>query len=89
MSASVPLQRVIDHHTTPREEGMVFAQAKPKMAVYTQFVLLSDAMFREPTLEDIVAETRQTYDGPLSVGEDLMTFEIGDVVTIRPHNVTR
>jgi ribonuclease Z len=38
---------------------------------------------REPTLADIVAETRQAYDGPLEVGEDLMSFEIGDTVTSR------
>ena len=27
-------------------------------------------------------ETRETYDGPLEVGEDLMAFEIGDTVTV-------
>jgi hypothetical protein len=26
---------------------------------------------------------RQTYDGPLEVGEDLMSFEIGDEVIVR------
>jgi ribonuclease Z len=30
-----------------------------------------------------VAETRETYDGPLQLGEDLMSFEIGDKITIR------
>ena len=34
-------------------------------------------------LHDIVAETRETYDGPLVVGEDLMTFDIGEIVTMR------
>jgi hypothetical protein len=33
---------------------------------------------------DIVAGTRETYDGPLQVGEDLMCFEIGDTVIVRP-----
>jgi hypothetical protein len=28
-------------------------------------------------------ETRQTYSGPLAVGEDLMAFEIGETVTVR------
>jgi ribonuclease Z len=36
-----------------------------------------------PTVDDLVAETRQTYGGPLQVGEDLMQFEIGDHVTVR------
>jgi ribonuclease Z len=76
-------QRIIGHHTTPREAGQVFAKAKPKLAVYTHIVLLSSATIPEPTLADVVAETRQTYDGPLEVGDDLMSFEIGDTVTVR------
>jgi ribonuclease Z len=76
-------QRIIAHHTTPSEAGQVFAKAKPKLAVYTHIVLLSGATIPEPTLEDVVAETRQTYDGPLQVGDDLMAFEIGDTVTVR------
>ncbi|MGB9366604.1 MAG: hypothetical protein WCE79_11400 [Xanthobacteraceae bacterium] len=76
-------QRIIGHHTTPSEAGQVFAKAKPKLAVYTHIVLLSSATIPEPTLAEVVAETRQTYDGPLEVGEDLMAFEIGDSVTVR------
>ena len=34
------------------------------------------------TLDDVVAETRQVYSGPLVVGEDLMAFEIGDTITV-------
>jgi len=30
-----------------------------------------------PTIADIVGATRQTYQGPLAVGEDLMTFDVG------------
>jgi len=36
-----------------------------------------------PTLDELVAEVRQTYDGPLEVGEDLMSFEIGETVTVK------
>jgi ribonuclease Z len=76
-------QRIIAHHTTPSEAGQVFAKAKPKLAVYTHIVLLSSATIPEPTLDDVVAETRTTYGGPLEVGEDLMTFEVGDKVTVK------
>ena len=76
-------QRIIAHHTTPSEAGLVFTKAKPKLAVYTHIVLLSSATISEPTLGEVVAETRTTYDGPLEVGEDLMAFEIGDTVTVR------
>ena len=76
-------QRIIAHHTTPSEAGQVFAKAKPKLAVYTHIVLLSSATISEPTLEEVVAETRTTYGGPLEVGDDLMAFEIGDTITVR------
>src|SRR5258708_30985308 len=37
------------------------------------------------TIEEIVAETRKTYSGPLQVGGDLMSFDITDAgVTINP-----
>ena len=77
------VQRIIGHHTTPKEVGMVFSQAKPKLGVYTHIVLLSSEKIAEPTLDDLVAETRTTYGGALEVGEDLMSFEIGDTVTVR------
>jgi len=86
LATSIPVQRIIAHHTTPREAGLVFSKANPKMAVYTHIVLQSNEKFSEPTLDEVVAETRQTYGGPLTVGEDLMSFEIADTVTVRRYN---
>jgi len=77
------IQRIIAHHSTPREAGRVFAQTKPKLAAFTHIVLLGSEQIDPPTIHDIVAETRQTYSGPLIVGEDLMTFEIGDTICVR------
>jgi ribonuclease Z len=77
------IQRIIAHHSTPREAGRVFAQTKPKLAAFTHIVLLGSERIDPPTIHDIVAETRQTYGGPLIVGEDLMAFEIGDTVCVR------
>jgi ribonuclease Z len=77
-------QRIMAHHTSPHDVGRVFAQAKPKLAVYTHIVMLSSETVTEPTLADIEAETRETYAGPLQFGEDLMAFEIGDTVTVHP-----
>jgi ribonuclease Z len=76
------VQIVLAHHTAPKEAGMVFSQAKPKLAVYTHFVLLGNATVPLPTVDEVIAETRQTYSGPLEAGEDLMSFEIGDTVTV-------
>ncbi len=77
------MQRILGHHITPRDAGRVFAQTKPKLAAYTHLALLGSDKIPPPTLGELVAETRQTYDGPLAVGEDLMAFDIGDTVTVR------
>jgi ribonuclease Z len=76
------IQRIVAHHVTPQEAGRVFAQARPKLAAYTHFVMLASAQVTAPSLDDVVAQTRQTYDGPLALGEDLMTFEIGETVKV-------
>ena len=76
-------QRIIAHHTTPRDVGRVFAQTRPKLAAFTHILQLGNAEIPAPTIDDIIAETRETYDGPLVVGEDLMAFEIGATVSVR------
>jgi ribonuclease Z len=81
------IQRIIAHHVTPREAGRVFAKAKPRLAAYTHLVMLASEQVPPPTLEDILAETRETYLGPLVVGEDLMSFEIGDTVSVKRFEV--
>jgi ribonuclease Z len=86
LSSSPYMQRVMDHHTSPREAGLVFALAKPKLAVFSHLVFLGSDKIPPPTVDDIVAGTRETYSGPLQVGEDLMSFEIGDTVTVRQRN---
>lgn len=77
------IQRIIGHHTTPQEAGQVFSQAKPKMAAYTHLVLLASKLIPSVTLGELVSETRKTYNGPLEVGEDLMSFEITDKIMVR------
>jgi ribonuclease Z len=77
------IQRIMAHHTTAREAGTVFAQARPKLGVYTHIVFLASEKVPRATVDELVAETRLTYDGPLEVGEDLMSFEIGEQVSVR------
>jgi ribonuclease Z len=68
-------QRVIDHHTTPEQAGTVFSRVKPRLAVYSHVVPFNAT--------DLMAHTRKTYSGPLEVGEDLMSIEIGDKVQVQ------
>jgi ribonuclease Z len=71
------VQRVMAHHTSPQEAGRVFQIARPKLAVYTHLVLLARPGVPAVTTEELVAQTRAAYDGPLVVGEDLMAFNVG------------
>jgi ribonuclease Z len=76
------IQRILNHHTTPREAGLVFARAKPKLAAYTHLVMLAGEDIPPPSIQELITQTRETYAGPLEVGEDLMSFEIGAAVTV-------
>lgn len=74
------LQAIVGHHTTAQQAGTIFNQVKPKLAVYSHIVP-GDAT-------DLVPLTRKTYSGPLEVGEDLMSFDIGESVVVhRPATI--
>jgi ribonuclease Z len=77
------IKRIMAHHTTAREAGMVFARAGPKLAAYTHLVFLASKDVPPATVNDLIAETRKSYDGPLEVGEDLMCFEIGKTISVK------
>ncbi len=74
---------VLAAHTSPHDAGEVFRRTRPKLAAYTHVVLFGTAQNPAPSIEQLIARTRETYTGPLEVGEDLMTFEIGNMVTVR------
>jgi ribonuclease Z len=79
------IRRVLNHHTTPQEAGLVFARAKPKLAAYTHLVMLASTSVPPPSIQDLIALTRETYAGPLEVGEDLMSFEISETIKVQRH----
>jgi ribonuclease Z len=69
------IDNIVAHHITADEAGVVFARVKPRLAVYAH---ISDA--------DLITPARKSYSGPLEAGEDLMTIEIGESVTVRRPN---
>ena len=89
LASSEQFQRIVAHHTTPEEAGIVFAEVNPKLAVYTHFVILSGPTIPEAPLSTLIPRTRTNYDGPLVVGEDLMSFEVGDTISISQAARTR
>jgi ribonuclease Z len=81
------LMAIFNLHTSPEQCGEIFAQAKPKLAAFTHIVLMGAPAFAvpfpAPTVQQMIDETRKSYQGPLESGVDLMTFEIGDTVTVK------
>jgi ribonuclease Z len=67
-------KKIIEHHTTPEQAGIVFTRVKPKLAVYSHIV--------PPDVPGVIPHTRKTYAGPLELGEDLMSIEIGDKIEV-------
>lgn len=76
VTADSPEQRkkIVEHHTTPEQAGTVFLRVKPRLAVYSHIV--------PPDVPDVIPHTRKTYAGPLEVGEDLMSIDIGDKIEV-------
>ena len=74
---SPAIQAIANHHVTPQEAGTIFARTHPRLAAYTHLSVIGTPTVPSVTTDDIVSQTRETYQGPLVVGEDLMAFEIG------------
>jgi ribonuclease Z len=82
LASSEQIRRIVAHHTTPEEAGIVFAEVSPKLAVYTHIVILNSRIIPEAPLSSLITRTRENYDGPLVIGEDLMSFVVDDAVSI-------
>jgi ribonuclease Z len=90
LQARPQLKSIFDLHTSPEQCGEIFDKTRPKLAAYTHLVFFGGPAFGAPvpapTVDDLIAETRKAYAGPLESGEDLMTFEIGEAVTVKRPN---
>jgi len=64
---------IADHHTDGVEAGRVLQRVQPKLAVFSHSPVTSAAT---------LALVRQNYAGPVEFGEDLMTIEVGDTVSV-------
>jgi ribonuclease Z len=76
-------KRILDHHTSAAEAGRVFAQVRPRLAVFTHLVGASYSAGDRAPIEDALSEARQTYAGPLEMGEDLMRFVLSKTVEVK------
>ncbi len=65
---------VAAHHTDPVEAGNVLQAARPKLALFSHY---------NGAPSSILPLVRQHYAGPVEFGEDGMTIDIGETVTVR------
>ena len=76
------INQILSFHTSPEEAGKVFEQVKPKLAVYSHIVLLTaDPSLPPPSVDEMLQRTKQVYQGPVQIGEDLLSIDIGDTVS--------
>ncbi|MBC8082941.1 MAG: hypothetical protein H7Z21_06980 [Hymenobacter sp.] len=84
LQTSQEARQIVSYHALPEDAGRVFARVKPRLAVFTHVALLStDPAISPPQATEIVPRTRSTYAGPLELGEDLLSVEIGAEITVR------
>jgi len=72
-----PKYSILAHHPTPEQTAKVFNEVKPKLAVYAHVVKLYGRGEQE-----LLKRTKANYPGRFIIGEDLMSFSIGDTVSV-------
>lgn len=89
MQTSTLINQILGFHTSPEDAGKVFEQTKPKLAVYSHIVLLTaEASIPPPTMNEVILRTKKIYSGALQAGEDLLSIEVGDKVTVSKYTAT-
>jgi ribonuclease Z len=81
LKKSDPKYNILAHHTTPEQAGRVFTVVNPKLAVYSHIVRI----YQYPE-EEILKRTKENYPGAVILGEDLMSFSVGEKVTMKAWN---
>ncbi len=77
LSKSDSKYNILAHHTTPEQAAKVFNEVKPKLAAYSHIVKMYGQNEQE-----LLKRTKVKYSGPIIIGEDLMSFSIGDSVSV-------
>lgn len=73
-------RKVAEKLASPEQAAEVFLRTSTRHGVYSHVILL------DSTEADVIARTRAAgFQGPLTVGEDLMTILIGDTIHVTTH----
>jgi len=83
MTKSGVLKPVLNKLTTPEQAAEIFIKTKPRLAVFSHIV--KKELPGDVGDNVIIERTRKAgYDGPLAMGQDRMTIDVGDQVKIIP-----
>ena len=77
LNKSDPRYNIVAHHTTPQQAAKIFNETKPKLAVCSH---ISNPYGRNE--QELLKQTKANYSGAVIIGEDLMCFSIGSVVSV-------
>jgi ribonuclease Z len=69
--------QIVSVHTNPEEAGRIFSEVNPRIAVYTHILQLHGV-----TLDEIMRRTKRIFNGQVIIGEDMMTFNIGETIQV-------
>ena len=67
---------IAEHHTDGEEAGRIFQRVRPKLAIFSHYGNNID-------VPNTLRLVRQTYAGPVEFGEESMTVDVGDTVTVQ------
>ena len=68
---------IVALHTLAPDVGRVFRESGTRLGVFTHFDNNPSA------IPELIEQTRETWDGRLEVGEDLMVIDIGEEIEVR------
>lgn len=71
------VQAILAHHTSALQAGQVFAQIKPRLAVFSHVILLGDVK-----VEELETDARQSYSGPVWTANDLDSIAVGEAIRV-------
>jgi len=78
-----PIRKIMSLHTSPEDAARVFAQVRPRLAVFTHYALPPNRTGRSATPSDVLAAARRGYGGRMALGDDLMRITIRDSIIVR------
>jgi ribonuclease Z len=77
------LKPVIDKLTTPEQAAAIFLKDHPRLAVFSHIV--KKDLPGEAGDQELIARTRTAgYTGPLTMGVDRMSIDVGDDIRVNP-----